>query len=164
MGIGANRKSADEAAWKGGREYDGLLSRLNEIQTQNLRTTSEDNGVQPQDDPMDGVKEEFAEVEAKPSRKSKKESKKKRKRTIDDEDGDVDDKETKRRRKEEKKAHREERREKKEKKAAKKLRKEQTKFQAISSAIVVSSTSLRGEAEKTTDAKVKATATPIFRP
>ena len=104
MGIGANRRGhdGDDAGWRGGREFEGLLARLNQAQNADTQEIPVDEEHVPDDN------DSAIDTEHK---------KQKRKRCTVPED-DVDEKEAKRRRKEEK---REKKEQKKAKKAAKKL-------------------------------------------
>ncbi|KIJ51213.1 hypothetical protein M422DRAFT_776510 [Sphaerobolus stellatus SS14] len=158
MGIGANRRPADEAGWRGGHEFDGLLARLNQINAVGSQPASDDESDQ-QEQPME-VNAQAQENET--VEESKKESKKKRKLSEVEDVEDMDPKEAKRRRKEDKKARKE--KQKAEKKAAKKLKKalKESKGSKSSSesVIVVDSTTT---VDEVTDVKVKTSGGPVYR-
>ena len=136
MGIGANRRGpdGDDAGWTGGREFEGLLARLNEAQNADTRDVPiEEEGVLDNadsaiDHSTKGAvestdKKESLEgnnvigKEAKPRSKGDTKLKRKRKRCTT-EDEEVGAEEAKRRRKEEERGRKERR---KAEKVAKKL-------------------------------------------
>jgi hypothetical protein len=159
MGIGANRKSEDEASWRGGREYENLLARLNQTQKTDSSAASENEAEQPQSDAVDEPAE--ATLEDAPKASGKKEKKKRKRSEDDDTDGDVDRQEAKRRRKEEKKARKaKDKREKKEKRAAKKLKMalNETLTQTTDDLNVASTT-----VDKITNKKAETPAGPVIR-
>lgn len=112
MGIGANRRGADDAGWKVGRQFDGLLARLNQAQNADGQDASPDGDLE-----GGHASKEVKEPEANEKRK--------RKRSAEDEGEDEDPKEVKRRRKEEKKEK------KRAEKEAKKSRKSRTNPEVI---------------------------------
>jgi hypothetical protein len=127
MGIGANRRApeGDEAGWRGGREFEHLLARLNQAQNADTPDIPIDDGdatdenssaigaestqqpVKGDDDPSEPTVN-GKNLEGKTGGKGDGERKKKRKRS-GTEDEETDGKEAKRRRKEEKKRRKEER-------------------------------------------------------
>lgn len=125
MGIGANRRAqgGDDAGWRGAREFDGLLARLNQAQnadTQDIpvdedATSASDSDVdQPTRSTESVVADEPIEVPGNAldtniigkKRKRDTEQKKTKKRKMGTTDGETDSKEAMQRRKEEKKEQR----------------------------------------------------------
>lgn len=125
MGIGANRRAqgGNDAGWRGAREFDGLLARLNQAQnadTQDIPVVDEDAtsaNNSDVDQPTRGepvVADEPIEVPGNAldtsiigkKRKRDTEQKKTKKRKMGTTDGETDSKEAMQRRKEEKKEQR----------------------------------------------------------
>jgi len=166
MGIGANRRGGpDDAGWKGGHEFEGLLARLNQMNAQEGSQATSDDEAEENEAAMeeapkaDDAEERIADEDE--PRKEKKDKKKRKRSEVEDSE-EVDAKEAKRRRKEEKKARKEkERQEKAERKAAKKLKKSaKASASSSNSVVVVESTTTIDEV---TDVKVKVPGGPIYR-
>ena len=103
MGIGANRKgSGDDAGWRAGREFEGLLARLNRAQEEVLQDNPLD-GENMSNDLSDGTIEAGDDSEeAKKQKEADANTIRKRKRPASQKD-EVDARAAKRKRKEEKK-------------------------------------------------------------
>ncbi|KAF8588874.1 hypothetical protein K439DRAFT_540963 [Ramaria rubella] len=129
MGIGANRRGPgkDDTDWRGGREFEGLLARLNQAQEDTptipldgKEATAVRGTIEHYDDTANDQSLETRNSAQDESVANMKEKEKKRKRTAVE--SEVDLKDVKRRRKEEKKEKKEEKEKKKAEKATKKWR------------------------------------------
>jgi hypothetical protein len=122
MGIGANRRGpeGDDAGWRGAREFEGLLARLNQAQnadTQEIPVDDEDaayaNGSVADQPTMgvvanesSGINDHSLDTSINGTRGDAEQKKKKKRKRNTIEDEETDPKEAKRRRKEEKKEQR----------------------------------------------------------